>query len=175
MWNDLWDSQLAVLCGQGVHRSHSSANVPAPHTAHASYFANWYATHQYTQVAPHIEEWGPIDYQNPANQLFFPAGLKQNNSRGRPELLSIDLRQTTLNPYKDAAGRVTFSGYSDRYGKIVSGCTAVGLDCVPFKVAGAKAYGYQWSANIGGAGALVDREYDVMSPSTGRSLISFPN
>lgn len=165
-------------CGSGVHRAHSGANPPAPYTAHASYFANWYATQQYAQVAVHIEEWGPIDYQNPSNQLYF--GAAANNSRGRPELMSVDLRQSRWNPFKDAQGRVTFNGFADKFGNVVASCSPLGVECTPFVIEGVEQYGYQWSANItmpGGAltGSLVDHEHDVMSPSTGRSLIRFPN
>jgi hypothetical protein len=171
---DLPTNPQTFTCGSGVKRSHSGANTPPPAVGHNTFFANWYATQQYAQVATHIEEWGPIDYQNPNNQLYF--GGTANNSRGRPELMSVDLRQGRWNPYKDVQGRVTFSGYSDRNGLVLTQpCAPLGPDCTPFSIEGVEAYGYQWSANVGGAGALVDHDHDVMSPTTGRSLIVYPN
>jgi hypothetical protein len=164
----------ALACGSGVQRRHSGADVPAPHTEHDAYFATWYATHQYLAVAPHIEEWGPIDYQNPSNQLYYPPTRQANNSRGRPELLSVDLRSSDFAPYV-VGGIANVRTYTDHLGKLVSGCTTVSLDCVPLVIEGVRQYGYQWSANVNKAGAAVDRDYDVMSPVTGTSLIRFPN
>ena len=34
----------------------------------------------------------------------------------------------------DGDGVSTFSGFTDRYGELVAGCTEVGLDCVPFRL-----------------------------------------
>ena len=34
-------------------------------------------------------------------------------------------------PDPDGDGYIDFNGYTDRHGKVVNGCTAIGLDCVP--------------------------------------------
>jgi hypothetical protein len=69
---------------------------------------------------------------------------------------------------------VTWEGYVNRYGEIVSGCAAPGMDCVPMKLQDLKTGVYQYRRDAQPSLPLA-REYDVVNPATGQSLIVFPN
>lgn len=162
------------ICGRNNTRHHSSANVPAGHTAHNSFTASWYANHQVTGLSTTFEEWGPIDYANPANQLFFTGTRTGNNSMGHMGNMSVDMRSSVWNPHTQG-GLVTFTGYTDRNGAIVaSGCAAPGVDCVPLRLNGVPKVAHLWNAGVQGD-SVNYIDHDVMSPSTGKSLIRFPN
>jgi len=167
------DWALAAACGKGVRRAHSGANLPDPYQDHSAYRVNWYSTHKVASVGPQIEEWGPIDFQNPSNQLFYPASAKGNNSNGRIENMSADISYSWLKAAADASGLVRFRGYTDRTGNQVSGCSVASVDCVPLSVEGVRPFQYLF--NSGRQQLTNNTEYDVASPATGKSLIRFPN
>lgn len=162
------------VCGKAPARESSSVNVPSPHTAHDTNLINWYTNHGITTVSPRLEPWGPIDYTNPLAQILSGAAASRNNSRGRAESLAVSLTQLPLGMV-GANGLITFSGYTNRAGAIVQGCTVPGMDCVALKIEGAARQNYWWNANQPGAPFGEVREYDVVSPATQKSLIRFPN
>lgn len=68
---------------------------------------------------------------------------------------------------KDGAtdGFVTWSGWTDRYGTIVTNCTSPGLDCVPLVYQHAPVGYAAWSSQPGLSGSLLPRKnHDVMQP-----------
>lgn len=162
----------AFRCSGAPRREHSGANLPAPHKDHSGYMVNWYSQHLVTQVAPRLEEWGPIDYRDPAHQLLHPPSVRANNSRGRIENLAV---VTTYSWFRSsvADGLVRFAGHTDRHGVPVDGCADLGPDCVPLAIEGVPPGAYSWNAVA--AGLTDDPEHDVPSPATGNSLIRYPN
>lgn len=171
----------------GGHREVSGLHVPAPHTDHLLPGAAtpWYADHQ-GGVSPvfNVQNWGPTDYNNPTSQLFFE-GRSNNATGGRIHALNAATNYDWLAPFKDAMGLVSFRGYEDRHGLNRTTCQAAGLDCVPFIVEHAPAaiytahmfawpqppgYGYPPDDTLNGT-----RSWDVLSPVTGNSLVTFPN
>ncbi|HZR97847.1 MAG TPA: hypothetical protein VFE37_04020, partial [Chloroflexota bacterium] len=112
------------------------------------------------------EDWGAFDPANPATIIFY--GGEENHSWHEPGHV-LD-----LNVPLDLAvnGRVTYSGFTDRWGNLVPGCTAVGPDCIPLIINNMKPGEYQFRNDAMGLG---QRDYDVKSPVTGKSLIQFPN
>ena len=157
-------------CGNAPARIHSGGNFPEGHTPGLSYFAAWYSFHLTTQLSTAFEEWGPIDYQQPSNQLYFPAERNGNNSRGTIGNLFVQLRQSFLGA---PGATVNFNGYTNRAGvHVPSGCTAPGVDCVPFVVEGASYAEYQYSAGLQGTPEI---DYDIPSPVNGKSLVRYPN
>ncbi len=62
-----------------------------------------------------------------------------------------------------ADGKVTYTGYTDRRGNIVQGCTAPSLDCVPLQIINAPVGRAVWARNLSGlrpAGEPV-RDHDI--------------
>jgi hypothetical protein len=116
------------------------------------------------------EDWGPVYPSDPSTVRFYPG--TQNGSWHEPaHLVSINIL-----PALDALdgivdGFVTYSGYTDRHGNIVQGCTVPGTDCVPLHLNRMKVGSHQFRADHNG---IAVREYDVQGLD-GRSLIRFPN
>jgi hypothetical protein len=80
--------------------------------------------------------WTRTPADDPHQAHYFCAnpsvGCQFNGSRIQPHLIGVAIPpryRPTLDPDRD--GLATFNGYADRWGTIVSGCAAVGLDCVP--------------------------------------------
>jgi len=155
----------------GTHRDASSVNVPPPHVAHgmpSGAERAWYATHRGgVQAAVAVEEFGPTDYANPSQQLLFDAQYRRNNSHGHVAA-SVSTEAIAAASDGRASGRV----YQTRHGTPASGCTTVGLDCVPFVLEGVPAGSYQLLNNDP---LFLHPEWDVLSPVTGNSLIAYPN
>jgi len=63
---------------------------------------------------------------------------RQNGSTYGQHIIGYNIRETLNGISMDGVNdsRVAHNGYSDRYGKVVNGCTAVALDCVPFVIEG---------------------------------------
>jgi hypothetical protein len=161
----------------GTVRTAGSTNVPSPHISHSvpGSATNWYAAHRGgVQVGVSVEDFGPIDYANPSRQQFYPSQYRANNSHGRAGALSASTQWDWLRPYTDASGRITFRGYEGRHGELATGCTAPGLDCVPFIVDGAPAGTFILAAGLCPQECEFG-DHDVLSPITGNSLIRYPN
>jgi hypothetical protein len=114
--------------------------------------------------------WSLIDPNNPAAEnLFCPdyhCSLNGSNLQAHDIGLKIPSEMDT-----DGDNLVNFSGYTNRYGEIVEGCTAVGLDCVPLEIINMPVGRYAYRDSNSGMGD--GRTYDT-SPS-GEWWIAFPN
>ncbi len=155
----------AYTCDTGSFREYGSANVPSPYTEKSVDIGAWYAA----PFTPLLEAFGPIDYSDPNHQMFYGA-VGHNNSRGRITNLAISSRYDSLASGRSADGTtVTFRGYTDRNRQIVQGCTSIGVDCFPISYE-AVPFGEYERHDLS---PLTD--FDVLSPSTGKSLIRFPN
>jgi hypothetical protein len=119
-------------------RTHSGTHHPAGYTPHNAYLETWYAHHALGGLSPTFDSFGPVDYQNPAQQLFFPdtsnLPFPQNGSRFKLTGVGASTRRPWLMPYMDANRVINFNGYVDRNGEPVSGCTAPAQDCVPLQI-----------------------------------------
>jgi hypothetical protein len=161
--------------------SYSTTDVPAPHTAHANPggTTNWYAGHyNNVNVQPAVQMWGPTSYANPAQQLYYPPQVRANNTTGHLENLTMGIGQMYLLPTAPDGAR-TGRYYENRHGQQVPDCAPVGLDCIPHvaeHVAGETAF---WHAPamraLIGADHTFWPSWDVLSPVTGNSLVTFPN
>jgi hypothetical protein len=79
------------------------------------------------------ETWGLVSQNDPhALHLFCPDfRCKLNGSKMNPHVVSFHLSSDwdELDGIKD--GKLTYTGYTDRYGQLAPNCTAPALDCVP--------------------------------------------
>jgi hypothetical protein len=131
-------------------------------------------------VQTHFLEYGPIDPSNPNAQLYYscasrhdppslaPAPCNQagtlpyNGSQSRVENLTVQLDPSSpfVQSITDSTGFANYNGYTDRYGSPVSGCTSVGLDCVPLSIVHIRPGTYWWRGDPGGVGDN-GRNYDT--------------
>lgn len=156
-------------CGGGDgFRENGSANPPSPHHDYFLGSGAWYGH----PLVPVVENWGPIDYNDPSHQLF--AGEASNNSRGLIGDMPIYSTASFLDPYASADGKtVTASLWTDRNRQIVQ-CTAIAIDCFPIRYEAMPRGAFNKSQDTTGPNAGF-REFDEFSPVTGKSLIRFPN
>lgn len=163
-------------CGEAPRREggiRNAAHYPyAPRTDADRGGAGWYGGHLLTQLSTTIEDFGPVDYDAPANQLFYPSDRRQNGSKSNLGNMAIVLNYPWMAQYT-SNGRITFDGYTDRLGNQSTTCTAPGMDCPRLKIENAPAVVTYW--NMSTQGDVTAPEYDVDSPVTGKSLIVFPN
>lgn len=166
-------------CESDTQRSHSS-------TQHQANFANWYGDHPLVTVQTHFLEYGPLDPNNPSAQLYYacgpihdppslaaapctnPAYLAHNGSQSRIENLTVELDPNSpfVQSITNAQGLVNYAGYTDRYGMLANGCTAVGLDCVPLQISNLRPGTYWWRGDPNAQGDN-GRSYDVSPVRTG--------
>jgi hypothetical protein len=125
----------SYVCGGGTMRAHSGTNGPPGTQPHHARLATWYAAHQLGGVAPTFDEFGPIDYQSPLVQHFFPGNPPEaNGSFLRINNFSANTLRPWLERYQDAQGLINANLWVDRHGDPVSGCTAAARDCVPLQI-----------------------------------------
>jgi hypothetical protein len=62
---------------------------------------------------------------------YNPVGCQANNTTGQVHQVFGNVPEAWDTLDGEADGRVTYAGYTDRYGRIVQGCSEIGLDCVP--------------------------------------------
>jgi hypothetical protein len=72
----------------------------------------------------------------------------------------------------DGDGLAHFDGYTDRYGRVVTGCTEVSLDCVPTVVEGAPVGQHQYRDDQLGIPVSGTQDFDTSPP--GEWWIKFP-
>jgi hypothetical protein len=175
----LTNNPEAFTCGANHHRETGARDVPAPFTQSDRGGAGWYGVHGVTSLTTTIEDWGPISYTNPTSQLFYPADRKMNNSKGNLGNMAVSfhpsgVRDATLGP-----AAFSFDGYTDQHGNLAPSCSAPGpipdssVVCSRLKVENAPNVVTYWNHSTQGDVTIV--EHDVMSPTTGKSLIRFPN
>lgn len=75
----------------------------------------------------------------------------------------------------DGDGFIDYSGYTDRYGILVDGCSEPGLDCVPLILEHVPFASYQYRDDTQGSGRVEPgmREHDIAPDS--ESWIEYPN
>jgi len=161
--------------------SYSTTDVPAPHAAHANPggTTNWYASHfGNTSAQPGVQMWGPTSYANPAQQLYYPPQVRANNTTGQLENLMMGIGPLWQVPAA-ADGTRTGRMYEDRHGQWAPNCTALALDCIPHVVEHVAGETARWHAptirDAIGAQYAYWPSWDVRSPTTGNSLVQFPN
>lgn len=119
-----------------------------------------------------VDSWNVVDPANPNDVIWVCTDPNHNQCPYNGSIQAIQelsaFIPASLDP--DGDGFADYSGYTDRHGAIVTGCTAPALDCVPFSVEHAP-IGYADSRD-GGAGAGL-QEFDL-SPR-GEHWITFPN
>jgi hypothetical protein len=97
------------------------------------------------------------------------AGCRSNGTRRQLHIVGVSIPaqlRATLDP--DGNGRITYQGYTNRYGHIVQGCTSVSLDCVPLRFENVRiSPDGMWQLRS------TYREYDV-TPA-GANWVRFPN
>ena len=114
-----------------------------------------------------------VDPNNPEEQNFFCPDFrcKNNGSTIQAHIVLFDIKS---NLDSDGNGLADFKGYTDRYGKAVSNCTSVGLDCIPTVVEHAPVARTEHrddrDLNLSAAGAM---EFDTSPP--GEYWIKYPN
>jgi hypothetical protein len=119
-------------------------------------------------VGFHKADWGPIDPSNPTRVLFFNDGEHVGGSFIEPfHVVSFTVHAFDIGV---VIGRQNFTGFVDRYGKVVPNCSPVGLDCIPVKYQNLKVGAYEFRADTNG---LAQRSYEMRF--NGQQLIEFPN
>lgn len=138
--------------------------------------ATWYNgqadnLHQFaTFVLRTDDAWSPINPDNPAELNFFCPEYDCPNNSSTLQILDLVINIVPgsggihLDP--DYDGVLNYSGYTNRYGVVVEGCTEAGLDCVPLELENV-------TTNIFSFSGTEMREYDV-SPD-GEWWIEYPN
>jgi hypothetical protein len=131
----LANNPSSFVCGGGTQRAHSGTNGPPGTTPHYARHATWYAAHALGGVAPTFDEFGPIDYQSPQTQRFFPGNPPDaNGSFLRINNFSANTLRPWMFQHVDSQGLINVNLWVDRHGNPVSGCSAPARDCVPFHV-----------------------------------------
>jgi hypothetical protein len=123
-------------------------------------------------------DWGPVDPNNPFGPtLFYNYGPGAPGGYYIVPWHIVGFGTVPWNPGVTTAANgqkyENFQGYVTRYGKIVSGCTAPALDCVPVSLNNIKVGSYQFRQDRHTATDPV-HYYNVLAPN-GQTLIQFPN
>jgi hypothetical protein len=113
-------------------KAHSGTNGPPGTTPHYARFATWYAAHQMGGVAPTFDEFGPIDYQDPFQQRFFPNAPDANGSFIRINNFSANTLRPWMYPHVGPGGLINVDLRLNRHGDPVSSSCVIGTDCIPF-------------------------------------------
>lgn len=147
-----------------ARRVHGTPAFPLTNTV-------WYSNAAFLQLGVVKEVWGQVDPNEPG-KLLFDGGARNGSFQEPIHLMAfqIDRRLDELDGTRDNVAN--FEGFADRFGRVVPTCAPLGPDCVPMKLHNLKVGVYQWRTD---AARLPQREYDITSPATGKSLIVFPN
>lgn len=160
-----------VCTAGGPRREHGSTTA----TQGQKFESTWYGRLGVIgTLAVLTDTWGPINPSNPSEVLFFPSQAAPpfvyNNSSQVPGHL-LELAFSNAWDLRDGVddGLVSLNGFTNLQGGYLASCGPVGPSCVPLQAMGAKQGIYQVRSN------LSQRQYDVNSPVTGKSLIAYPN
>lgn len=163
-----------------LHPGNSDAATNPLTTASESF---WYGTRRITEgMTPpalfhtvHIAQgdiWQNIDAANPSATNLYCYNCKYNGSTIQMHQLGFRVDQMIKPLYDpDKNGRIDFNGYTDRFGRVVQGCSAAGLDCVPFQMVNVPIASYSYRDDGHGIGPST-KEYDI-APA-GESWITYP-
>lgn len=160
------DAQPPALTGDPFNsinrRVHNSPLYP-----NFSTLATWYGGNRALSVGIGNENWGPLDPARPNNPpLFYDVGLYNGSRQAVFHLVGLHTEFEQVPP----------GAYTTRHGHLTQGCTGIGLDCVPFRKENMPLgvlLQFRWEQQFPDPAG--EREYDVMSPVTGNSLITYPN
>lgn len=139
-----------------------------------------------------FDDEGPVNHTAPNNPLLLFEGLgilcpstppnRCDDSRARPvSNVGINFSGNGLNTqFIDlldgvADNKVTWTGYVNRFGQIVTGCSASPLNCIPAKLTNMKLGSHESRPNQAEAQQWPYQDFDVVDPATGQSLILHPN
>jgi hypothetical protein len=113
--------------------------------------------HVSVQVNVDTNQFGPVDPSNPTSILFYPDFPNHDQT-----IVSTDAQTIWISGFStDASGHVNFNGWVDRHGRVVSGCLAPSIDCIPLVISNAlpRAYG------ISLPGRVLEYDGDVPGPN----------
>ncbi|MEZ4640050.1 MAG: hypothetical protein R2856_34680 [Caldilineaceae bacterium] len=134
-------------------------------------FGTWYGHNEIAVVVPQTADmWGYVYPDNPSQIHFFCPDFDCENNNSIMQAHEIGFSIFAFMD-EDRDGIVNFSGYTDRHGDIVDGCTEVGLDCVPLEIVNMPVGIYRYRDDAHGYGNGL--EYDT-SPR-GQNWIRYPN
>ena len=139
----------------------------------AGNFGTWYGGNKMAVVALQTPSmWGLIKPDNPFELHLFCPDLKckNNNSKMQAHIIGFKVSNKLDT---DGDGLVTYKGYTDRHGNIVSGCTNVGLDCVPLEIIDMPTGTYQFRDDAHGLGNDGRGNFDLSPP--GEWWVGYPN
>lgn len=159
----------------GVIRFHPGTHMPNNGGTSASETAGWYTDHPFTSFSVTVGQWGPVDYANPPQQVRNPAPTSVgHNATGHIGNMGVQVNKSMFDPFT-TNGRVTMRGFMDVHGDALTpSCTAPSATCAPLVMEAVPYARYQFNAGTQAAPNYL-HDYDVLSPSTGKSLIKFPN
>ena len=117
------------------------------------------------------DAFAPINPNDPFELNLFCPALDCANNGSILQLLDLSISipggSGGINFDSDFDGIFNFSGYTDRHGTAVLGCTEPGVDCVPLELINVHAF------TLFSLGELDAREYDISPP--GKFWIEYPN
>lgn len=147
--------------------------------------ATWYGINRYPGMQNKValltdDVWQNIDVDNPsAINLACPDFQCQyNGSTVQLHQFSFILRDDAFGAAnKYSSGTMNYTGYTDRYGGVVTNCSEPSLDCIPLRIENAPTVGkesnltrFEHTDDSNGIRAI---EYDVSPP--GEWWIEYPN
>jgi hypothetical protein len=140
----------------------------------------WYGSHGLVSDGIREEDWGPVDPNNPTGpvQFYGATGDASNPTYNHGQGVSLDLLQINVpdpsrfgvKPRTD--GTYDWSGHLDRSGHVVQ-CSTPDVDCIPVVFQNVMPGRFQISAEDPPMWDMTN--FDVVDPSTGKSLITFVN
>lgn len=139
-----------------------------------SRFTTWYGGNRIATTAIQTSRmWGLINPNDPYQLHLFCPDFKcrNNNSTMQAHAIGFVIRANELD--QDGDGLVNYEGYTNRHGEIVSGCTEVGLDCVPLQIINMPTGLFQYRDDEHGRGNDGGINFDT-SPE-GEYWIAYPN
>lgn len=148
------------------------------HTSYQNH-VTWYAagkgrpeTHEFVVTAIRTNDaWGPVNPDNPSEIILTCPDYKCrfNGSNIEMEILDIQIQNDEFDGVQD--GIVNYSGYTDRYGNIVEGCTEIELNCIPLEIEGVIPGMYLYRDD--NHGLPKGKDFDISPP--GEWWITYPN
>lgn len=116
------------------------------------------------------DTWAPVNPDDPSELVFFCPDFDCENNGSTLMLLELSMNiipgSGGINLDPDYDGLLNYSGYTDRYGIVIEGCTEPGLDCVPLELENV-------TTSIFAFMGSELREYDISPPN--EFWIAYPN
>jgi hypothetical protein len=157
-------------------RHHGTRNHGLAGTSLGSrFYGAWYGHTAVGTIAVMTSRaFGPVDPADPARPLFNcdlnDPDCESNSSTMQTHVIDVTV-PTSLDT--DRNGFVTWSGYTDRYGRVSPTCVTPALDCVPLEFVDAPVGYFQYRDDEHGYGD--DGRFDHDLAPAGVSWIRYPN